>query len=135
MSEQYKEIVRRYFEPLSTHDVTIYDEIVHPDVTFHGMEVSSVDDLKEKGEEVLGAFPDMRASVDLLVEEDDLVAARGTFKGTHTGEFEGIPITGKTFEVTEVDFFRIDNGKIAEVWHLYDSMGMMQQLGLMSEEG
>lgn len=135
MSEQNKEIVRRYFEPLSTHDVDIYDEIVHPKVVFHGMEVSGVEDLKEKGEEVIGAFPDMTASVDLLVEEDDLVAARGTFKGTHTGEFEGIPVTGKSFQVTEVDFFRIDDGKIAEVWHLYDSMGMMQQLGLIGEEG
>lgn len=133
MSEKNKEIIRRYFDVGNTGDVDVYDEIVAPDVTFHGMEVASVDELKRKGEEVLGAFPDMKLTVDLAVAEGDRVGARVTATGTHTGEFEGIPPTGMSFETTEMDFFRIADDRIVEVWHLYDAFGMMSQLGLMED--
>jgi steroid delta-isomerase-like uncharacterized protein len=134
MSEQNKAIVRRYFEAVNTRDVKVYDQIVDPAVIFHGMEVSSGDQLKEKAREILTAFPDMSLTMEHLVAEGDKVAARVVARGTHTGVFEGIPATGRTIEdIAETDVFRIRDGRIVEVWHLYDVFGFMRQLGLLPQ--
>jgi steroid delta-isomerase-like uncharacterized protein len=134
MTEPNKAIVRRYFEAVNTRDVTVYDDIVDPAVTFHGMQVSSGEQLKEKAREIVNAFPDMSLTVEHLVAEGDKVAAMVSAKGTHTGGFEGIPATGRTIDnVVESDVFRIRDGRIVEAWHLYDAFGLMQQLGLLPE--
>lgn len=134
MSEVNKDIVRRYFETVNTKDLRVLDQIIDPDVTFHGMEVASIAQLRQKGQEIAAAFPDMVLTVEHLVAEGDLVAGRVTARGTHTGAFEGIPATGRTIAgVAETDVFRIRDGKIVEVWHLYDVFGMMAQLGLLPQ--
>jgi steroid delta-isomerase-like uncharacterized protein len=134
MSAQNKDIVRRYFETVNTKDLGVLDEVVHPDVTFHGMEIDNLEQLKVKGREIQAAFPDVVLTVDHLVAEADRVAALVTARGTHTGEFEGIPATGRPVEnVVETDIFRLQDGKIVEVWHLYDVFGFMTQLGLLPE--
>ena len=60
------------------------------------------------------AFPDTKATIELLVESGDEVAVYGTWKGTHQGEFMGIPSTGKKIEVPSADFIRFSNGLCAE---------------------
>ena len=60
---------------------------------------------------------------------------RKTFRGTQTGEFMGMPPTGKSISVGVIDIFRIAGGKIVEHWGQMDSMGMMQQLGAMPAPG
>ncbi len=57
--------------------------------------------------------------------------ARVTFQGTHSGEFQGIPATGKQVSMQVIDILRIENGKVVERWGLSDQVGMMQQLGVM----
>lgn len=134
MSDAKRNLVRRYFEIVNNKDLSVIDEIVHPDVTFHGMEVASTSQLKQKAAEIVTAFPDMSLTVEHLVADGDLVAARVTARGTHTGDFEGIPATGRTIShVAEMDVFRIQDGKIVEVWHLYDVFGMLTQLGLLPQ--
>ena len=56
---------------------------------------------------------------------------RWTAKATHTGEFFGAAPTGKTAIVTGSDIFRIEGGKLAELWQEWDQLGMMQQLGIV----
>ena len=62
-----------------------------------------------------------------------MVAGRMTTTGTHTGEFMGIPATGKRVSFTEIHIVRIANGKAVEHWGNQDDMGMMQQLGVIPE--
>jgi C-1 hydroxylase len=132
MSEQNKTVVRRYFEAVNTQDISVYDEIVDPQVIFHGMQVAGVEQLKGKAREIQDAFPDMLLTVEHLVAEGDKVAGLVSARATHTGEFEGIPATGRAIkDVTEADVFRLQDGKIVEVWHLYDAFGMLTQLGLL----
>ena len=81
------------------------------------------------------AFPDLQVTVDDLIAEGDKVVARITAKGTHKGEFMGTPATNKQISMQEIHICRIAGGKIVEHWGLEDSLGMMQQLGMIPETG
>jgi steroid delta-isomerase-like uncharacterized protein len=76
------------------------------------------------------AFPDLRWRVDLLLAEGDLVAARWTASGTHTGAWAGVAPTGKRAEFSGVNIFRFGAmGKVAEIWNHRDDLGLREQLG------
>jgi steroid delta-isomerase-like uncharacterized protein len=77
------------------------------------------------------AFPDGQHTVDDLIAEGDKVAARLTARGTHKGEFQGIPPTGKPVSFTGMRVFRFVSGKIAEEWSNLDMFGLMQQMGVV----
>lgn len=79
----------------------------------------------------LSAFPDGRMSIEDDLAEGDLVAGRGTFSGTHQGDFMGIPATGKAINIPIINVLRLADGKIVENWSALDMMGMMQQLGVI----
>lgn len=72
---------------------------------------------------------DIHINVEDLVAEGDKVVDRWTARMTHKGEFFGLPATGKLVTITGMDIARLVNGKVAEIWHLEDIMGLMQQLG------
>lgn len=75
------------------------------------------------------AFPDAQISVDGVVAERDLVASRWTITGTHRGDFQGVPPTGRQVAIAGIDFSRVVDGKIAEHWAQFDLIGVMQQIG------
>ena len=81
----------------------------------------------------VGAFPDLNVVVEHWVAEGNLVVGVMTTKGTQTGEFMGMPASGKKFSVKEMHMVRVANGKMAEHWGLANELSMMQQLGFMSE--
>ena len=66
-----------------------------------------------------------------MVAEGDKVAYRWTLTGTHKGEFEGIPPTNKKVTVWAISISRIAGGKIVEDWSRVDTLGLMQQLGVV----
>ena len=76
----------------------------------------------------LTAFPDLRAEVEDCFAADDKVAVRLTFHGTHTGEFLGIPATGRTVNYDSNEFYRVINGTIVEEWICSDLATLMRQL-------
>ena len=78
----------------------------------------------------LVAAPDFRMSLDDLLIEGDKAAYRWTMSGTNTGPMFGRPPTGKKFAIQGMSILRVSGGKIAEVWHSYDALGMRRQLGL-----
>jgi steroid delta-isomerase-like uncharacterized protein len=75
------------------------------------------------------AFPDLRFEVALLVGEGEFVVGRWTASGTHTGPWGGIEPTGKTANLTAVNIFRFETGKVVELWNYRDDLGFMEQLG------
>ena len=77
------------------------------------------------------AFPDLHSTVEYLIAEGDMVVSRFTMRGTHQGEFIGIPPTGKQVKVTGMVIHRFADGKIVEYWVKWDVLGMMQQLGVI----
>lgn len=75
------------------------------------------------------AFPDLRHVIEDTVAEPDRVAVRFTLHGTQTGDFMGLPATGRTIAVPAIAILRVADGKVTELRAVFDQMGMMQQLG------
>jgi steroid delta-isomerase-like uncharacterized protein len=74
------------------------------------------------------AFPDLEAHIDDLVAADDRVAVRVSFRGTHTGEFQGVPATGRQIHYVGHEFYRVEDGLIAEEWICSDMASLFRQL-------
>lgn len=74
-------------------------------------------------------FTNMLLTVEDMIAEGDKVAVRWKGISTHSGEFMGIPATGKEVSLTGNSIIRIEGGKIVEEWTEMDNLGMMMQLG------
>ena len=74
------------------------------------------------------AFPDLEAHVDDLVAAGDRVAVRVSFRGTHAAEFQGVPATGRAIHYVSHEFYRVENGLIAEEWICSDMASLFRQL-------
>jgi steroid delta-isomerase-like uncharacterized protein len=77
------------------------------------------------------AFPDGHNTSDELLADGDKVVQRWTFRGTHHGVFQGIPPTGRQVTLTGISIWRVDSGTIVESWHELDTLGLLQQLGVV----
>ena len=134
MSEGNKALARRVADDIvNPGNVDAVDEIYAPDYVLHDPsmpeDVHGVEGIREFYETVFNAFPDTELSIEELIAEGDKVVTRWTSRGTHQGEFMGLPPSGKRVEVAGVTISRIEGGKIVEDWEFTDALGMMQQLG------
>ena len=78
----------------------------------------------------ISAFPDVHHDiVEMVAEGEDKVAIRMNVTGTHKGEFQGVPQSGKKVSFGRMFFFTIIDGKITEIWVSLDMIGLMQQIG------
>ena len=84
---------------------------------------------KRIAEDFRAAFPDLRMTLDLILAEGDLVAARWTTTGTHTGPWGDVEPTGRRATFSGVNIFRFREGKVVELWNHRDDLGLAQQLG------
>ena len=133
VEEQNKEIVQRYWDgKWNTRDTGILDELMAPDVVYHGtsMEMNGIEEYKQVYQSFLSAFHDTKLTIDSLIAEGDKVMTRVTCSVVHKGELEGIPPTGKTLTISLFTVFRLVDGKIVEEWEIIDELGMMMQLGM-----
>ena len=136
MSERNRRIARRYFEELLGGNVALADEIVAEDVAFYGPDywgeaIHGRDGFKGFVTYLRSAFPDLRFELAEEVSDEEQVATRFILRMTHQGEWLGIPATGRAVTLPGMDLFRIVDGKIAEVRVFYDTLGLMQQLGVV----
>jgi steroid delta-isomerase-like uncharacterized protein len=84
---------------------------------------------------LFAAFPDDQVAIEQIVSDGDRVAYRATESGTHEATFLGIPATKKHATWTEIQFFRIKDGKIVEHWVDVDIFTWFQQLGIIPPMG
>ena len=136
MSEQNKAVFEKLMSALNAKDMAAMESLIADDFVDNdampGMAPGRQGMIDMMGMFV-GAFPDLNVVVEHWVAEGDLVVGVMTTKGTQTGEFMGMPASGKKFSVREIHMVRVANGKMAEHWGLSNEMSMMQQLGLMPE--
>jgi steroid delta-isomerase-like uncharacterized protein len=134
MSEQNKAVLRRQFEEVwSRGNVALVDELFASDYLGHAPpdEVDGREGMKRYVSTVRTEFPDLQFTVEDQIAEGDRVVTRWTASGTHKGQFQGIPPTGRQMTMTGITIFRIANGKLVEGWTNADILGMMQQLGVI----
>jgi steroid delta-isomerase-like uncharacterized protein len=132
--ERNKALVRRFIDEIFLkRDFSAVDELLTEDFTPHtwGPMPPGRDGLKEAIGRVSAGITDARMTVEDVIAEGDRVAARLTSSATHTGEFMGMPPSGKRYEIGEIHIFRVADGRVAEHWHQADFLGMMRQLGAM----
>jgi steroid delta-isomerase-like uncharacterized protein len=130
-----KELVRLLLEDdISRGDVAVAERIIHPDFFDHtnppGMQRGLA------GHKAIvalfrAAFPDQWWQIEDLIAEGDKVVARTTMRGTHLGDFFGIPPTGRAVTLPGVHVMRIADGKVIEHWGSNDDLGLMRQLGVI----
>lgn len=130
--EENKEIVRRYQEAYNNADYDALDDVVAADVNTPNM-ISSVprglEGAKLVHQKTLLGMPDYHTTIEDLIADGDKVVARVSMTGTHTGDFYGIPPTGRRVNLTGIFIVRIANGKIVEHWGEEDGVKVLRELG------
>ena len=135
MTKENESLIHRYFgEILSQGNFAAADELIDADVVFHPAEISGREEFLEYIGALRTAFPDLNFTVEDEVSDGEKGAGHFTMRGTHQGEFWGIPATGNAIETRGVDFFHISNNRIKEIWVNLDSFAFMQQLGAISSQ-
>jgi steroid delta-isomerase-like uncharacterized protein len=133
--QRNKDIVSKLFETLNAHDLESAEELLSnsSNYSFHiiGMPPMDVSGRKQIFAGAVSAFPDFHHNIIDVVAENDKVAVRYIVTGTHKGQFQGIPPTGKQVSFEGTEFITINDGKIAEERVFVDVMGWMQQLGVI----
>jgi steroid delta-isomerase-like uncharacterized protein len=127
--DQNEAIARRWHEEaINTHDLAVLDEILAPDVTHESASFSDNPGPRAVLGALLTGFPDVQHTIDAVITEGDHVVVRYTATGTQSGEFQGMASTGKMATWTGINIFRIECGRIAEVWSENDALGRLEQL-------
>jgi steroid delta-isomerase-like uncharacterized protein len=137
-TEENKALYRRWFEEVvSGGNLELADHLLAPGYVLHFPGFPGPVDSEGHKQLVMmfrNAFPDWHESVDDVIAEGDRVVIRVTGRGTHQGEFQGVPATGEQVLATGIGIGRIDGGQIAESWAAYDALGLMQQLGAVPQQ-
>lgn len=134
--ESLKAIIRAHYDAtINRFDPIAIDRQVAQDFIDHtsaGEQVRGPKGVKSQIAGLHAAFPDLQVEIMDMVAEDDLVAVRSRFCGTHRGPFRGIAPTGRGVEVTGTFFWKVEtaSGRIKERWGLLDAASLMRQLGV-----
>jgi steroid delta-isomerase-like uncharacterized protein len=134
MAQENSILIRRWFEEVWNNGrMEAIDEMASPDVIGHGQAQHATDiglrEFKPFVQALRSAFPDMKVTIDYVIEQGDKVVARWTSTMTHRGEFLGIAPTGKKATITGTTTQRISGGKIVEGWDNWDQLGLLVQIG------
>jgi steroid delta-isomerase-like uncharacterized protein len=136
-TKDLKAFVRHIFEEWNKGKATgmaAIERAVATNYVFHrgtGEDVHGPKDFKQYMSGLYSSFPDNQMIPDDIIVEGDKAVVRFTFTGTHKGEFMGIPPTNKKVTGSIIEMHRFDGGKLVETWQRFDSLGLMQQLGVL----
>jgi len=137
-TEENKALVRRFFmEGPSKGDLVAADDLLASNFTLH-IPLPSQPGISGMNDVITAcraAFEHLNVTVEDMVAEGDMVAARFTARGIHKGVFMGLPPTDKSITMTGIEIFRIEKGKIAELWGEANLLGIMSQLGILPPSG
>ena len=120
-------------EAWGRQDMETYRTIYHPDAVLHGLAPVPIDvESAVAGYRAFFAgFPDLRFEALDTVADGEKVAVHFQITGTHTGEFQGIPATGRSMQVQGMTILQFRDGKVTERWNQLDQMSLLQQLGVI----
>ena len=140
MSTENKALVNRFFEEVCNgRKLGVADEIFAAKHTYHDPSSPWVglgpEGMKQLTAAYQNAFGDAHWSTDETLTAGDTVITRWTGSGTHSGDLQGIAPTGKKVNVKGIWIQRIAGGKIVESWNAWDTLGMLQQLGVVPALG
>jgi steroid delta-isomerase-like uncharacterized protein len=134
LEEQNKAVVLQWFDEIGKGNIEKGFEVCAPDYLLYFPSNTTTPLTKEQNTEIalqmFQAFPDIVHEIKDIEAFGDKVMVRAVDIATHTNEYQGMPPTGKKFEISWIIIFRLKDGKIIEAWEEIDSAGFMQQLGI-----
>jgi steroid delta-isomerase-like uncharacterized protein len=131
--EKNKLVMSRFLEFINTASEKLASELISPEAIFHVP--GRPEPMRGPGGylEIIGmmrgGFPDIQWTLEEMITEGDMIAARFTMRGTHNGTFFGVPPTGKKIEVQAMNFYHLSGGQIVEERGQPDFLGLLQQIG------
>jgi steroid delta-isomerase-like uncharacterized protein len=132
MTDNSKRLTEAYVRMLNTHDPDLVDEFVATDYRNHN---AFVDDGREANRQFWAGFfaalPDLTATMEDLVVSGDRVVGRFVYRGTHLGDFMGIPASGQPVEMRSIDIWRVADGMFVEHWDELNTLQVFQQMGAL----
>ena len=136
-AEDTKALVRRVIEEgINLGEQDSQRELVAPDYVEHSNPLSPKPESFTQALRLFrDPFPDLQYRIEEVIAEGAKVATRGTWHGTHQGDFMGLDPTGTQVEVTYTDIWWTDNGKVVERWVQSDLLGLLGQLGVIPTRG
>jgi steroid delta-isomerase-like uncharacterized protein len=138
-TEENKAIVRRYLDEVwNKGNVNIYDEVMAPTYARYMNTSGAYLDREGQKQRISGirkAFSELYLVLEDMMAEGEKVTIRVTLHGRHTGNFMGVPATGKEVAIGAIDILRLVDSKVVEHWGVMDTFGLMQQLGVVSPPG
>jgi steroid delta-isomerase-like uncharacterized protein len=133
-TEENKALIRRFYEEVWDRGNTNFAfEVFVDDYVRH--DFRPTDTLpgpagqKKIADDFRAAFPDLEVKVDLIIGEQDFVVGRWTATGTHLGSWGALEPTGRRATFSAANIFRLEDGKVAEIWNHRDDLGLREQLG------
>ncbi len=133
-TEDNKALVRRYIEAWNRGDLQGMAAFWSPSMVHHTRSGShGFDEVVTIVSNFMQAFPDLQFEIEDLVADGDRVASRMTARATHTGEYLGMPATGRPVSCSVFGVARVADGKLVEHWGVTDELHLMQQVGLVPE--
>ena len=139
MSDDIKALASRI--PLEVENqgrLEVLDEVLAPEFIDHAARPGSPpggEGVKAFIVALRQAFPDLNIKINRQIAEGDLVVTHVTYSGTMTGEFAGMPPSGRQMTSGGIHIVRVSDGKVVEHWGLVDELGMLQQLGFIETPG
>jgi len=132
--EENKAVVRRLYEAVNTQDLSSIEDFMAPDYVDHTRKLRGLEENRQYMTMLYKASPDIHGTVEDIIAERDRVWVRVKYTGTHKGELRGLAPTGKTFNQTSIDIYRISDGKVMDGWsflELYTHLAFFKQLGVI----
>jgi len=136
-TKDLKALYRHYIEECNKGKaaaMAVTDKMIDTNVVYHtatGRDIRGLKELKQHVSEMYDAFPDGHTTIEDMIVEGDKLAVRFTTTSTHKAAFMGIPPTNKKIILSGIEIDRIVGGKCVESWQRYDTLGAMQQLGVI----
>ena len=136
-AEELKATIRRVVGgAYNKGNLDAMDELYAPNFVYHRVplpDIVGLEAYKQAIADIRNSFSNLKLTFDKIIMEEDTVATRWTFRGTHTGQSPTIPIppTGKKVLITGGSITHIRGGKAVEEWNYADWLGFFQQLGVV----
>jgi steroid delta-isomerase-like uncharacterized protein len=131
-----KALARRAIEEVwNRGNYAVLPELVANDILIHAApdDIHGHEGIRRFYDALRHAFPDLHFTIEDQIADGDRIATRWSARGTHQGTFQGIPATGKPVRLTGIDIDRFVAGKVVECWPEANELGLLHQLGVLSE--
>jgi steroid delta-isomerase-like uncharacterized protein len=126
------EIITRFEHAFRAGDQATIDELCDPNLVDHNPapdQEPTLAGFKRKVAGYTASFPDLEEDLQDILASGDTVATRWLVTGSLRQEFMGIPAAGQRIRVEGMNFYRLKDGRVTDIWAQSDALGMMQQLG------